>query len=147
MFPRSIRMGLERAVVSVVRVGDALRVGLSGFRRVALASSSIGPRRAPAVVVVPDDQVAPLATLDIVSSVTLRTEVYNYSTHLVAVAEGQFSVSARAGVTTKGKASPSEVAVHADVKRNVTVVCMHVEPRIFVRLVAHYKTVVCIELC
>ena len=122
VFARSIRMGLERAVVSIVRVGDALHVRLARFGCVFLTASSIGARRPPAVVVVPDDQVAPLAAFDIVSSMSLGPQMENYAAHLVAVAECQFSVSARAGVTTKGKASPGEVAVHAHVKCDVRVV-------------------------
>ena len=94
-------MGLERAVISIVRVGDACRVRLSRLGGVSLTASSIGPRCAPAVVVVPDDQITSFTALDIVGTMTLCTEVYDNSTHLVAVAEGQFSVPRGARVAAE----------------------------------------------
>ena len=135
--PRFIRMGLERAA-SVVRVGRHPCPALPLlYARDVFCTSDARQRW------LWFHEVAPFAGLDVVRSVAFGLRVHDDAAHLVAVAEGELSMSRGAGVADRQASARS----CSSGERNAAVVCMHVEPRIFVRLVAHYKTVVCIEAC
>ena len=69
------RVRLELAVVAVVRVAQALRVGRPGLAVVAVEALARGVAVAVRVVVVPDDEVVALAAADVVGAVALVAEV------------------------------------------------------------------------
>ena len=139
-------MGLERAVVSVVRVGDALRVGLARFRRIALASSSyvLDARQRWLWFQMMRLRRSPLS----MSSAPWRfvPQVHDNTAHLVAVAEGELSrcrLRRSCRVAAEGEASAAtssrEVAIETGVKCDVAVVGVHIQTRILVRFVPHYE--------
>ena len=94
---------------------------------VARSSTSIGPRRLAPMIVVPDDQVAPLAAFDIVGAMSFGTQMHHNAAHLVAVAECQFPVPRSARVPARRSIQPRWVAIETHVKCDVAVVGMHIQ--------------------
>ena len=145
--PFARRVRFEFAVVGVVREGEADGVwhlvdSVGAVEVAALVHGLVLLRLAPRAVVVPDDQVVPLAARDVVGAVAVGSEVHDGATARVGVGVEVLAVPPLSKAAAKREGRPGELLSEADVECDVRVVVVHVEPQVFALPVLHHEGMV-----
>mmetsp|Transcript_26317 Transcript_26317/g.49652 ORF Transcript_26317/g.49652 Transcript_26317/m.49652 type:complete len:256 (+) Transcript_26317:51-818(+) len=126
-------------IIAVVSVADADLVRWACFyavrRRGVLLAGAI---RAG---VIPEDQIQPLARRDVISPVTLATEMAHARALDVLVGVGVFTVVGHPHEPTELQPCTIKVKTQTDVESDVRIVCVHIEAEVFTLTIPHDEAV------
>mmetsp|Transcript_16474 Transcript_16474/g.30896 ORF Transcript_16474/g.30896 Transcript_16474/m.30896 type:complete len:248 (+) Transcript_16474:397-1140(+) len=95
---------------------------------------------------IPNNKVGSAATLDIVRTMSTRTLMQNSSSHFVIVGMGMLSMIGCPKHAAERERGTLKFFAQANVKRDITIVRMHVEPKILVGPVANNEAVMVVKL-
>ena len=111
-------VGLEGAVVAIVRIGHAARVRGTALLFIRHLVRHGAVTLAPRQPMVPDDEVEALATRNVVRAVPPRAKMYDARAHSMMIRVLVATMVRRADHPTENEPTPLEVAPEAHVERH-----------------------------